>query len=55
VKLAPIELSIFWSARLDRDPAITWFRQVLREAAREGVRGAGLGAVAPESEATSRR
>lgn len=35
VKLAPIELSMFWSAQLDRDPAITWFRQALREAAIE--------------------
>jgi DNA-binding transcriptional LysR family regulator len=35
VKLAPIELSMFWSAQLDRDPAITWFRQVLSDATRE--------------------
>jgi DNA-binding transcriptional LysR family regulator len=35
VKLAPVELSMFWSEQLDRDPAITWFRQVLGEAARE--------------------
>lgn len=35
VKLAPIELSMFWSAQLDRDPAITWFREVLRGAAEE--------------------
>lgn len=35
VKLAPIELSIFWSAQLDRDPAVTWFRQTLSEAADE--------------------
>ncbi len=35
VKLAPIELSMFWSAQLDRDPAIIWFREGLREAATE--------------------
>ncbi|MFO0644107.1 MAG: LysR family transcriptional regulator [Polyangiaceae bacterium] len=35
VKLAPIELSIFWSAQLDRDPAIAWFRQLVGEAAAE--------------------
>lgn len=35
VKLEPIELSIFWSAQLDRDPAITWFRQLLGKAAAE--------------------
>ena len=39
VKLAPIELSMFWSSQLDRDPAITWFRQVLGEAAREVFAG----------------
>lgn len=37
VKLAPIALSIFWSAQLDRDPAIAWFRQVLGEAAVEAL------------------
>ncbi len=41
VKLAPIELSMFWSARLDRDPAIIWFRQVLREAATEAFEAPG--------------
>lgn len=35
VKLAAIELSIFWSAQLDRDPAITWFRQAVTAAAAE--------------------
>ncbi|MFZ4739060.1 MAG: LysR substrate-binding domain-containing protein [Bradymonadia bacterium] len=33
VKLAPIELSMFWSAQLDRDPAVEWFRRVLSESA----------------------
>jgi DNA-binding transcriptional LysR family regulator len=48
VKLAPIELSLFWSAQLDRDPALVWFRELLGEATREafapgaaGGRGAG--------------
>lgn len=31
--LAPIELSLFWSAQLDRDPAVTWFRAQVRAAA----------------------
>jgi DNA-binding transcriptional LysR family regulator len=35
VKLAAIELSIFWSAQLDRDPALMWFRQALIAAANE--------------------
>lgn len=35
VRLAPIELSMFWSAQLDHEPAIAWFRGVLREAALE--------------------
>jgi DNA-binding transcriptional LysR family regulator len=35
VELAAIELSIFWSAQLDRDPAITWFRQAVTVAAAE--------------------
>jgi len=35
VKLAPIELAMFWSAQLDRDPAITWFRKTLRQASAE--------------------
>ena len=35
VKIAPIELSMFWSAQRDRDPAVVWFRQVLHEAASE--------------------
>lgn len=35
LKLAPIELSMSWSAQLDRDPAIAWFREVLRESATE--------------------
>lgn len=35
VKLAAIDLSMFWSAQLDRDPAITWFRQALSAAAAE--------------------
>lgn len=26
VKLAPIDLSLCWSAQLDRDPAVSWFR-----------------------------
>jgi DNA-binding transcriptional LysR family regulator len=33
--LAPIGLSMFWSAPLDRDPAITWFRQAVQAAAAE--------------------
>lgn len=35
VKLAPIELAMFWSAQLDRDPAITWFRKTVRQASAE--------------------
>lgn len=35
LKLAPIELSLYWSAQLDRDPAITWFRKAVRSAAEE--------------------
>lgn len=34
VELAPVELSMFWSEQLDRDPAIMWFRQILSEAAK---------------------
>lgn len=47
VKLAPIELTMFWSAQLDRDPAIAWFRQLLGEAAAE--------AFAPRAPAGTRR
>jgi DNA-binding transcriptional LysR family regulator len=35
VPLPPVALSMFWSAQLDRDPAITWFRLVLGEATAE--------------------
>lgn len=35
VPLAPLELSMFWSASLDRDPAITWFRGALCAATAE--------------------
>jgi DNA-binding transcriptional LysR family regulator len=48
VQLAPVELSMFWSEQLDRDPAITWFRQVLGEAAREAF-------AAPDLVAETRR
>lgn len=43
VKLAPIELSMFWSAQLDRDPAIVWFRRTLDEAASEAFGTASPG------------
>lgn len=32
VKLEPISLAIHWSAQLDRDPAITWFRATVKSA-----------------------
>lgn len=43
VKIAPIHLSMFWSAQLDRDPAIMWFRHILGEAA-----GDAFGRLEPE-------
>ncbi|MFO0667477.1 MAG: LysR family transcriptional regulator [Polyangiaceae bacterium] len=47
VKLTPIELSMFWSAQLDRDPAVTWFRKAIEEAACEAF-------AQPESASTGR-
>jgi DNA-binding transcriptional LysR family regulator len=38
--LPPIALALHWSAQLDRDPALSWFRVVVRDAAREAL---GLG------------
>jgi DNA-binding transcriptional LysR family regulator len=35
IELAPIKLALFWSAQLDRDPAIAWFRALLGEATTE--------------------
>jgi DNA-binding transcriptional LysR family regulator len=37
VKLAPITLALFWSAHLDRDPAITWLREMATAAMREAL------------------
>ncbi|MEM9490458.1 MAG: LysR family transcriptional regulator [Myxococcota bacterium] len=39
VKLAPIELAMYWSAQLDRDPAISWFRATAGAALREALAG----------------
>ena len=49
VRLAPVELAVFWSAQLERDPAITWFRKALREAAAEAF-GKPAGASKPARE-----
>lgn len=32
VKLAPVALSLYWSAALDQDPALVWFRERAEEA-----------------------
>lgn len=55
VKLAPIELSMFWSAQLDREPAIVWFRQVLEEAATSTFEDAAGSAPSKPSRARRRR
>jgi len=47
IRIPPIELSLCWSAQLDGEPALRWFRQVLGEAAAE--------AFAPELTARPRR
>lgn len=35
LKLPPLSLDLFWSALLDRDPAVTWFRTWVRHAVAE--------------------
>jgi hypothetical protein len=44
VTLAPMELSMFWSAQLDGDPTSVWFRSALDETASETFRAAAPGA-----------
>jgi DNA-binding transcriptional LysR family regulator len=40
LKLPPLALKLFWSALLDRDPAVTWFRGWVRLAVAEAFGGA---------------